>query len=161
MRFMMFSVMCIALSSSAYGVDVNVSGDLLAPACTVELPADNTITLPEVSLAQLYKGEVNKTATTIKIVCHELTSVRVVLSPEQTTDDGVVATRLAGIGLEISYGFNLAGGLPVLYKPGETVNHSILNNGIFVIKSRPVITDKARAESGSYSASALLSVEYR
>lgn len=157
----MAAAVYIALCRGALGVDVNVSGNLLAPACTAELPADSLVTLPEVSLAQLYKGESKPTSATIKIRCYKLTAVTFALRTEQTDETGVVKTELSGIGLEMRYGLSQAGVLSGLSKPGELINHALLNEALFVIKTRPVIIDESRAVAGSYSASALLSIEYR
>lgn len=161
MKCMILSVLYIALCHSASAVDVNVSGKLLAPACSVELPPDNMIALPDVSLAQLYKGEIKPTVTTIKVLCHKLTSVSFVLLSDGTREDGVVATTLAGIGLEINYAINLAGTVSLFNKPGESINQALLNDTKFIVNARPVITDESRAAPGNYAASALLSVEYR
>ncbi|MFV9668774.1 fimbrial protein [Pantoea sp. KXB25] len=160
-RWMMAGVMYIALCRGALGLDVNVSGNLLAPACAAELPADSLVTLPEVSLAQLYKGESKPTSATIKIRCYKLTAVSFTLRTDQTDPTGVVKTDLSGIGLEMGYGLSQAGVLTGLVKPGETINHALLNEALFIIKARPVIIDESRAAAGSYSASALLSIEYR
>ncbi|MGD9425668.1 hypothetical protein ACLHDD_11045 [Pantoea sp. NSTU24] len=160
-QWMMAAAVYIVLCRGALGVDVNVSGNLLAPACTAELPADNLITLPEVSLAQLYKGESKFTSATIKIRCYKLTTVTFALRTEQTDETGVVKTELSGIGLEMRYGLSQAGVLSGLSKPGELINHALLNEALFVIKTRPVIIDESSAAAGSYSASALLSIEYR
>lgn len=160
-NLMIASAVYIALCRSALGVDVNVSGNLLAPACKVDLPADNLITLPDVSLAQLYKGEIKPTSATIKIHCYKLTTISVVLRSDQTDETGVVKTNLNGIGLEMRYGLNQAGGLTELFKPGQIANHALLNDALFVVKARPVIVDENSAVAGSYAASALLNIEYR
>ncbi|WP_436374471.1 fimbrial protein [Pantoea sp. C2G6] len=151
----------IALCNSALAIDVNVSGKLLAPACGVELPPDNVIALPDVTLARLYKGDNKPAATQIKVICHELTSVSFVLRADDTKQNGVIATSLTGIGLELKYGLNLTGGLAQLNRPGEVINHTILNEGLFLVTARPIITDENKAAAGNYAASALLSVEYR
>lgn len=158
---MIVIVVYIALFHNASGVDVNVSGNLLAPACTVDLPADNLITLPDVSLAQLYKGENKPTSSTVKIRCYKSTMISFVLRTDQADKTGVVKTNLNGIGLEIGYGLNQTGGLTTLYKPGEIINYALLNEALFVVKARPVIIDESSATAGDYSASALLSIEYR
>jgi type 1 fimbria pilin len=160
-RWMMAGAVYILLCRGALGVDVNVSGSLRAPACTAELPADNLVTLPEVSLAQLYKGESKPTSATIKIRCYKLTSVSLALRTDLTDIAGVVKTDLSGIGLEMGYGLGQTGVLTGLSKPGEIINHALLNEALFVIKVRPVIIDESRAAAGRYSASALLSIEYR
>lgn len=150
------------LSSAVDVSELQVSGTIIRPLCTNLFPANQTVTLPAVSLNTLTAGASQWSEVPLEFRCVENTQVKLRFVASELAYDGVtLRTSLDGLGLQLRLLDASEGATSLDMRLNETLGIAVPSTGLRLnLGARSVMVSDQPPMVGNYRSQVLMSIDF-